>query len=243
MTNTSKQSGQVWVWVAVVIAAAALVYYFFVRSDSVNPNPSASPTASVSVSGSPTATPSASSSVSPSASATRTPTPAPTGPATYRSTQYGIQFQYDSRFLLNNYQNLGTYFSSNGVQVANIAIPPELYPKTNFGLATANIAVRANSDGTQCLTYVTGADQTAVMNRTETHGGNVFSTATLTEGAAGTAYQTRIYRLWHNQTCYEISLNFGVANIGNYPAGSVSEVNQADVWNRLTQIVDTFKFL
>ncbi|HVZ11149.1 MAG TPA: hypothetical protein VG941_01920 [Candidatus Paceibacterota bacterium] len=243
MMNTSKQSGQAWVWVVVIIAAAVLVYYFFVRSDSSNPNPSVSPTVSVSVSGSPTAQPSVSSSASPTAFVSPTPTPSPTGPATYRSNQYGFQFQYDSRFLLNNYQNLGSYFSSGGVQVANIAIPPELYPKTNFGSATANIVARPNSDGNQCQTYVTGADQTAVMNRTETHGGNVFSTATLTEGAAGTAYQTRIYRLWRNQVCYEISLNVGIANIGNYPAGSVSEVNQADIWNRLTQIVDTFKFL
>lgn len=152
---------------------------------------------------------------------------------TYQNAEYGFQFNYDKNYEIDISGNQANFFKHTAKSLVSSSIPQSLYPKTNFGSANLTVAVQPQSQESSC---------TVSTDKTEEINGILFHKSENAGAAAGTRYQTKIYRVFHNQDCFEVSLTIGVANIGNYTPGAVTEVNQDEVWGKLMQIFSTFKF-
>ena len=150
----------------------------------------------------------------------------------YQNSQYGFEISYDKNYSLDPSGNAANFFKNPGQTVVSISIPSAFYPDTNFGSARATVAVQADSSQPACER----APDTKTIN------GVVFHESAITGAAAGTRYDTKLYRVFENDDCYEISLTAGIANIGNFEPGAMQEVDADDVWQRLTVIAETFKF-
>ncbi|OGE83177.1 MAG: hypothetical protein A3B10_01555 [Candidatus Doudnabacteria bacterium RIFCSPLOWO2_01_FULL_44_21] len=161
---------------------------------------------------------------------------------TYTNDLFGFEVKYDRAYALSTAADLENYFRTKGQTLATIAMRYNSYPNTNFGSAQATFAVREGTAAENCIYYVTGANTSSEMTEKISINGKEAFTAEFTGAAAGTKYTTRLYHIPHNNTCYEISLTTGIANIGNYEQGTVMELNEADIWQRLGAVVNTFKF-
>jgi hypothetical protein len=72
--------------------------------------------------------------------------------------------------------------------------------------------------------------------------GNTFYFAESSEGAAGNLYESRYFRTYHGTTCIEVAETIHTTNVGNYPQGTVKEIDRAPVWQTLDSILATFTF-
>ncbi|MEJ0021308.1 MAG: carboxypeptidase-like regulatory domain-containing protein [Candidatus Doudnabacteria bacterium] len=151
---------------------------------------------------------------------------------TYTNTEYGFQFNYDKNYDLDTSGNQANFFKHAAKSLISAVLPQSLYPKTNFGSANLTVAVQPQSSESNCI----AAAKTYEVN------GVIFHESDENQGAAGTNYQTRIYRVFHGQDCMEVSQTIGIANIGNYTPGAVAEVDANAVWKRLDEMLKTFKF-
>ena len=151
---------------------------------------------------------------------------------TYDNTQYNYEVKYPKEYRLNPQATATT-----------VSIPQSLYPKTNFG--QANLSVNLYFNGQESCEKYTFNNSMVFPGKEitkESLNGNTFYALTYNSAAAGTAYKTKLYRNFRNNVCYEINLTFGVGNIGNYTPGTVTAVDENDVWKRLNQLLGTFKF-
>lgn len=151
---------------------------------------------------------------------------------TYKNTQYGFQFSYAKAYELDPSGSQANFFKNEAKSLVSVSVPQSLYPKTNFGSANLGVAVQQKSVESSCLK----ASETEEIN------GTLFHRSEVDGAAAGTHYQTKIYRVFRNPDCFEVSLTVGIANIGNFEPGAVLEVDENDIWNKLDQLLKTFKF-
>jgi hypothetical protein len=63
-----------------------------------------------------------------------------------------------------------------------------------------------------------------------------------TGAGAGNLYDSKIYRNFTSPNCLEFSVTIYTSNIGNYPPGTVTEVDKAPIWKKLDDILKTVKF-
>jgi hypothetical protein len=160
---------------------------------------------------------------------------------TYHNPQYNFDLTYPKSYTIDDTGSQENYFKSGGKTLTTISIPRETFPNTNLTEANITWAVKEKSTAKDCAIYVTSGGETKTMKNTVKLESYTYYTADFTGAAAGTAYQTKIYRALSHGTCYEANLTVGIANIGNYPPGTVSEVTEADVWNSLSCILVSFK--
>jgi hypothetical protein len=153
-------------------------------------------------------------------------------PQTYTNTDFGFVFNYDKNYALDISGNQANFFKNPGVSLVSASIPQSFYPKTNFGLANLTIAVQTKSTQKAC----------EASAKTEQINGTTFHVSEESGAAAGTYYQSKIYRIFQNQHCFEVSLTTGIANIGNFEPGTTTEVDANNVWKRLDEMLMTFKF-
>lgn len=62
----------------------------------------------------------------------------------------------------------------------------------------------------------------------------------------GHAMSTDLYRAFHRNTCYELSVNVATMNLANFDPGTVKAFTAKDekgLRHELTKILDSFKFL
>lgn len=161
----------------------------------------------------------------------------------YRNQQYLFEVEYSKQYTLSTEDLSPNYFRTGGVSVASISIPSSIYPNTNFGSATASIAVKEDSTEVDCSTYVTSANASKRITTTDTVNGKKFFVDQFTGAAAGTKYDTKLYRILRDTTCYEWNLTVGIGNIGNFEPGAVTEVTLEQIMPRLDAIVSRFNFV
>jgi hypothetical protein len=94
-------------------------------------------------------------------------------------------------------------------------------------------------DAGQCLI---SPNDSKPLTQTQTINGQVFYVGTNSGVGAGNIYSSTIYRALRQTLCVEVSLTVHTGNIGNYPQGSVTEVDQTKPLADLQQILNTFKF-
>jgi hypothetical protein len=166
---------------------------------------------------------------------------------TYKNTDYGFEIQYSKNYQFqlptdpSAFQ--ASYFVKSGISLAQISIPGSLYKNTNFTEGSLSMAVRNNTTAGQCQTYFKGSDELELMEDKIKIGKNTFHTAEFSGAAAGTRYDTTLYRIRSGETCYELELVRAFSNIQNFEPGMVNEVNEDEVLERLNEIVETFKLI
>ncbi len=160
---------------------------------------------------------------------------------TYSNEQFGFEVKYDKAYALSTSKDQENYFRTNGKTLASISIPQSFFPGTNFGSASVTFAVRENTSYDECNYYSLDGKTSIPLIIGDTQ--DAFVTE-FDGAAAGTHYKTKLAHipLTDNSICYELNQTIGIANIGNYEPGAVKEVDESLVWNKLSEILSTFKF-
>lgn len=160
------------------------------------------------------------------------------GTKLYTDANYGFSFRYPDNAALQ--QPTFTFFSGGAVaQLAQLALSTQPYEGTNLAEALFTVnAAKTSAD--KCLSDFSeppvgaGGDATVA--------GKPFKSVNISGAAAGNLYESRVYRGEAGNTCFEIVETIHTGNIGNYPAGTVKEVDRSEVLGRLQQVLDSFKF-
>ncbi len=138
--------------------------------------------------------------------------------------------------------NVGEFFVGTGENVVTIGLPQNSYPGTNFfdGFLTVSVAPGILED--LCKQgQIEGDGAPIIMAESKTINGLKYWRGKSNGVAAGTFGESIIYHAFSGGTCYEITLNEFEGNIGNYPEGTVTQVDKNDVYFKLESVLNTFK--
>ncbi len=166
---------------------------------------------------------------------------------TYKNDQYKFGFKYPPDYTFNQGVsprfNVGEFFSGTGKNVVTVSLPESSYPGTNYydGFLTVSVALGTSTLATCQLMQQEGDTQSQELTVAKVVNGIKFYAGQTGGAAAGTFSTNEINHAFINGVCYEISLNLFQGNIGNYPAGAVKQIDEADVFNKLTAVLNTFK--
>ncbi len=154
----------------------------------------------------------------------------------YANSTYGVSLQYPADFTFTDatYANLDQ-------KIVQLSLGQSSYPGTNFGDAGVAISTQSASSLKQCL-QINLPENAKGFKETRDINGTTFSAGQSTGAGAGNIYNSRVYRAYRNNSCYELVETIHTSNIGNYEPGTVKEVGADAVWHRLDQITKTFKF-
>ncbi len=183
-------------------------------------------------------------SVSPSMSASTTisASPAVSGSptnllinTTYKSSKYGFSVDYPNDYTLNeNYSNdsIVTGVTFSGVQ---FKIPTSFATGTNMNSNTTEVSIEQKT-GVAACTANEFLNTTNTLT-TITDQGVEYSVGTLSEGAAGSAYEQKVFALTKSSPCLAVRYFIQSGNIGNYPAeAGIIEFNKAALTNAFDTI-------
>jgi hypothetical protein len=163
---------------------------------------------------------------------------------TYTNTDYLFEVKYNRQYKLAEGTDRPHYFKTGGNIAATITVPETPYAKTNFGSADITFAAKTKSSEADCKTYLTSANATKTMTENFLLNKNIFYTVEFDGAAAGTHYKTKLYRVWRNPSCYEISMTVGLANIQNYdPKLQIKELTFDQIFPKLEAVANSFTFL
>src|ERR1051326_8290514 len=151
------------------------------------------------------------------------------------SLKYPFDFGFSTDY--NQVKGLSYIPSCDENMVACAFLKKENYPGTNFDGAGVSINVTPMARDATC--YLDASKKSAgpiTINGVE------FITFEGGDAGAGHFENIKTYRTFHNSNCYEISSHIGYTNISNYPAGTVSQFDQNEVWQKLQGVVNSFEF-
>ena len=165
-------------------------------------------------------------------------TPTPTT-QTYSNATYGFSFTYPVglNFVTPTYANLQD-------KVVQVQIPQNQYPNTNFGDAAFAVSASSAKDLADCLKKSqTPENGDGFKTKTTINGVDFYMTSSSGAGA-GNLYESKVYRTVKSTggACIELDETIHTSNIGNFPAGTVTEVDKADVQSKLDSILNSFQF-
>lgn len=166
----------------------------------------------------------------------------------YQSNIYGFEIMYSPQYLHNegasqNY-NVGEFFVGNGENIVTISLPKTFYPGTNYFQGFLTVSAQPQGLQSSCkLAQRDGDTDIISLIPYKKLSGLEFFSGETNGAAAGTFVINRIYHAFTNNTCYEVTLNLFEGNIGNYPQGTVSQVDEIDVFSRLEAVMATFKII
>jgi hypothetical protein len=154
----------------------------------------------------------------------------------------GISLSYPPDFVVESGTGLGGGYI--GTSVLKVAFPGGYFDaeNTNFVEAFILISKTANQDAlSRC------ADFTDVQNSVSEIGGRVvrgvsFRTLTALGVAAGSRYESRLYRAVRGDQCFEIALTLHTGDRENY-SPPVREFEKSQAFDVLEDILSTVKFI
>ncbi len=167
-------------------------------------------------------------------------TPAPIKPTaqTYTNGTYNFRFEYPSymEFVDVTYANLSD-------KIVQLQIKQNQYPGTNFGDAAFTVSATSAKDLADCLKQSPPPNGDGFKTKVAINGTNFYMTNS-SGAAAGNLYESKIYRALRGNrgACLELSETIHTSNIGNYPTGTVTEVNKNDVQSKLDAVLNSFEF-
>jgi hypothetical protein len=133
--------------------------------------------------------------------------------------------------------------------LACIAYPREPFKDSpTFEAATFSVAeIKQATDETQCLS---GSPDWVVYppkgGETELVNGVKFKVFEVSDAGMSQGLDGRVYRSFHENKCYQLSIRMAMASSGAFDPGTINEFTKED-WNevhgRLKQAQDSFKFL
>jgi hypothetical protein len=154
---------------------------------------------------------------------------------TYTNSTYGFEFMYPKTM-----QSVSPTYSNLENKIVQVQISKDTYPKTNFGDADFSVAVQSAKSLKDCL-QMNVAEISGGFSSKVNINGTDFYTAKGTGAGAGNLYESNWYRTLSGQNCIELGETIHTSNIGNYPTGTVTEVDKAEVQKKLDDILNTFK--
>ncbi|MDP2933413.1 MAG: hypothetical protein Q8N81_04755 [bacterium] len=166
----------------------------------------------------------------------------------YQSTRDGFEIRYPKNFVFSADVSKFSYDSYIPVcdllAKACMAVPRDVFKGTNFeGAALSVEAIGEIRRESECA-YIDVPDKKSLGSKTV--GDLTFLTGRKAAlAAAGHSSQDRVYRVFHNNVCYQLKARVNKVEIGNPSASQAKEFVAADeekVWQALDQIVSTFKF-
>ena len=171
------------------------------------------------------------------------PTQTPPPPATpvlqtYRYQPYGFEFKYPADWVFNDpsgYANLQD-------KIVQVELSKDAYPKTNFDDAAFTVSAQFAPTLAACLAFPANATGNAGFKATQVINGIIFYTAQGNGAGAGNFYESHDFRTLHGGICIEIDETLHTSNIANFDPGTVTEVNHDQIFQRLDQLLMTFKF-
>lgn len=176
-----------------------------------------------------------------------TPENVPADWRSYTSPDYGFTIQYPKGFTIFE---RGTDYDKavghpmievcDGNTVGCFAYSGAEYAGTNFeGAALSVNVVTVARTEKECNEIETGSNPIT----TKTINGLLFHYGEDGDGvAAGSAKTSLVYRTFYNKVCFELSVNFAIANFENFEAGTIKEFDGAKLLNDFDAMVNTFRF-
>jgi hypothetical protein len=171
---------------------------------------------------------------------TPTPTPTPTAPAaqTYNNATYGFSFTYPDEwhFVTPTYASLQD-------QIVQVQLAGDQYPGTNFGDAAFTVSAQYAASLADCLKLSPPENGDGFKTPVVINGATFYKTASSGAGA-GNFYESTVYRTVNapNGACIELNETIHTSKIGNYPTGTVTEVDKTAVQARLDALLNSFQF-
>lgn len=163
------------------------------------------------------------------------PTPVPTETLqTYTYLPYNFEFKYPKDFVFGAPQ-----YGALEEKIVELTIPNTAYQGTNFGDASFTVSATYPEKSEDCFN--------PIIQRVSDGGEALFNdiqytTWTETGAAAGNLYVEKVYRTMHDKFCFELRETMHTSNIGNYDPGTVTEIDEKPLWEKLDAVVSSFKF-
>lgn len=112
------------------------------------------------------------------------------------------------------------------------------YSGTNFGSAGVEVSIIKNlKSSAECYSVGTTEPKKVSINGVE------FAYAEQSEGAAGHFSGDKIYRSLKGGDCYQLRARVTFANFDNYEPGTIKKFSSEEVWQKLQDIIGTFRFV
>jgi len=133
--------------------------------------------------------------------------------------------------------------SVTGLVLAQMSVPKETEPGTNFSEAKFTVGTSADPAAVKgCLTDNPSGGP-AQQPTSLTLNGTPYTVFHSSDAGAGNLYDTTSYRTVKNGQCYAIEYTVHTTQIANYPAGTVKEYDAKNVQSIFNSIMMNFKFL
>ncbi|MFA6410010.1 MAG: hypothetical protein WCW26_00325 [Candidatus Buchananbacteria bacterium] len=158
----------------------------------------------------------------------------------YNNAEFGFSFWYPKDSEIRK-ENLEGYLSLSKTGLVGIFLPKDLFAGTNLGEVVVIVGVSTSTEIlSKCEQINTINDEKdlgqAIIGILPAH---KFSAVGV---GAGNIYESTIYRLVKNQSCYEIVEMLHSGNIYNYDPGTVKEFDQDKFSGILEEMVQTLGF-
>lgn len=155
----------------------------------------------------------------------------------YYNKDFKVGFRYPANWELDSGKT--SIDEETGFTVlATASLPEKSYARSNFNEAKATIEV-GNVSAATCRRLPSDGEST--KPRRKKFGNITFYTIGNAEGAAGSLYETELYRVFNSGRCYQVSLVVHTSNVLAHERG-VRRVNSRIVFDRLYTILRTFYF-
>jgi len=132
-----------------------------------------------------------------------------------------------------------------GDPAVQLAFPEDAFqtPRTNYGGAYLTISIGTDKPSLDnCYkkpSHMKLPAASAKFSDTQLINGRIFYTDTFQDLAAGSVYDSKIYRVLVDGRCFEAVQTIHTGNIANYPAGTATEFDQSKAMSILNQMLDT----
>jgi len=124
----------------------------------------------------------------------------------------------------------------------SVTLPDSAYPDSNFRGAFVNIAFDPTiTTISECRKFLRG-DKLAELSESKDVNGATFYAGDNGSAAAGTLFTTKVNHALQHNICFEVSMTSVTTNMGNYTPGTVTEVNENEIWSKLNGILSTVTF-
>lgn len=167
----------------------------------------------------------------------------------YENQNFGFEISFSPDYLFNeganSRYNVGEFFIGSGQGIATVGLPEELYSGTNYfdAFLVVSVANEIMADSACRKIQREGDEQVSDLASSKIINGIMFYRGEMQGAAAGTFSQNVIYHAFANNICYEITLNLFQGNIGNYPEGTVEQIDENNIFGKLEAIFSTFKII
>jgi len=158
--------------------------------------------------------------------------------ATYTNSRLSFTITYPSTATSSAFDFSG-FLPRTQTPVVSFVLPSSMSQGTNLGEAGVYIGATTTPAAMRaCESPVSNGGETSVG--TTTINGQEFASFTSSDAGAGNFYDSKIFRTYQNGACFEIVELLHSGNIGNYPAGTVSEFDKSKFQGILDAIVRTY---